>query len=298
MLSFDDLYSRVPARIDLALDAGQAAWEDEDAAGRLALETVMAASRVHLTPANGRAILERLARPRPAWTRWMCACAAPPTITAVSPGFEVALDRWVRADDAMIGPLLMVLCDPDPDLRRFATSGCGRFAEEPACGGPDVVDALRYAEAQGDYGAGWILARHALNHGVHGTLARLLRAPGDAPRGALQALDREPGKARLADLREDLLRLETKGAKGSRECASRILARLHAERGAREELERRLLRGSASVRAHTAAGLRNAAEDGVDIRLAADGLRTLVTRASGFEKRAAEEALASLQAGR
>ena len=51
---------------------------------------------------------------------------------------------------------------------------------------------------------------------VHGTLARLLRAPGDAPRGALQALDREPGKARLADLQEDLLRLEKTGAKGSR----------------------------------------------------------------------------------
>ncbi|MCB9679087.1 MAG: hypothetical protein H6737_28555 [Alphaproteobacteria bacterium] len=292
-MSFDDLYSRDPARIRAALDAGSSEWARLDPPGRQALEHAMAATRPRLTAANGRALLDGLGAPRPAWARWVCACAGPPHVTGISNAFPAVLQRWMREDPAVVEVVGVLLRDADAAIRRGALDACYGFAKEEDLGGPLVAEGLWHCESTGDFDGGAILAQHAIRFGHPAALRRALMAPGDACRGAITMLDRAPGSVDLVALEDVLEHVEKKGAKSARECASRLLARMLVERGDREALVPRLFERSATVRAHTAAGLRNAALDGISIASVRADLEKVVAESDGFRSRAASEALAA-----
>ncbi|MCB9687794.1 MAG: hypothetical protein H6738_02555 [Alphaproteobacteria bacterium] len=293
----DALYGRDEAQVLGALQAIQELWDDASSTEREALERACARSVDRLTPGSGRTLLRGLDEPRPALVRWLCACAAGPHLTAVTPGFQLALERWGASSSAIREALIPLLDDEEPGLRGSAQQGVWTLARHRSFGlaeGDDrIVAALWRGVGRGDYRAGAIVAVHALRF-EPSRLAELLSAPGRAATGAVSTLDRDRVQAtpHLASLEDSLRAVEKKGEKAAREGSTRLLARTWLVGGVLRELERRLAKGG--KRDQTAVGLRYAAEDGLRLGPVIPMLADLLTGASGpFLRWTAAEALAS-----
>ncbi|MCA9495117.1 MAG: hypothetical protein KC621_34550 [Myxococcales bacterium] len=293
----DALYGRSEAQVLGALQSLQELWDDASSTEREALEAACARSVDRLTPGSGRMLLRGLDEPRPALVRWLCACAAGPHLTAVTPGFQLALERWGAGSSAVREALIPLLDDEDAGLRGSAQQGVWTLARHAFFGlveGDDrIVAALWRGVGRGDYRAGAIVAVHALRF-EPSRLAELLSAPGRAATGAVSTLDRDRVLAtpHLASLESSLRAVEKKGEKAAREGSTRLLARTWLVGGAPGELERRLAKGG--KRDQTAVGLRYAAEDGLPLGAVIPRLADLLTpTCTPFQRWTAAEALAA-----
>lgn len=295
--SIDALYSRNETQVLDGLRTLQELWDETEPNERGALAETVARSTDRLTVGVGRVLLGGLEAPRAGLVHWLCACAAGPHLTAVTPGFLLALEAWGLGSAAVREVLVPLLDHEDAGLRGSAQQAVWKLSTSPFFRLPDgddrIVAALWRGVGRGDWRAGAIVASHSLRFDP-GRLGEVLAAPGRAPTGASFTLDRERILAtpHLPALEPVLREVEKKGEKSAKEAVARLLARSWLVGGNVSELQRRLARGA--KRPQTAVGLRYAAEDGVALGGVIPLLAELLTGASEpFLRWTAAEALAA-----